>query len=207
METKYKKGTTTVGIVAKDAVILATDKRASLGHLAMHAVSKIEQITEDIAMTTAGSVADNQLLAKYLRAELKLYGLDSGRKPNVEVAANMLASILYGGKGFFPYAIYNLLAGTDKSGNFKLFSLFGDGSSISDTFTVSGSGMELALGVLEVGYKDGLSTDDAVQLAAKAINTAVKRDVYSGEGIKVAVIDKNGFRVVSDKSIATALKN
>jgi len=206
MEVRYKKGTTTLGIVTKDSVILAADKRASLGHLAMHAVMKIEQITDIIAMTTAGSVADNQLIAKYLRAEMKLYKLDTDVEPTIEIASSLLANILYGGKGFSPYAIFNLMAGTDKKGNFKLYSLFGDGSSISDKFTVSGSGMELALGVLEVGYKENLSTDEGVQLAVRAINTAMKRDIYSGEGINVVVINKDGFKRVSEKVVASFLK-
>lgn len=203
---EHKKGTTTIGLVTNDAVILAADKKASLGHLAMHKVVKVEKITDDIAMTTAGSVADAQMLVKYLQAEMQLYSLDTGSDPTIETAASLLSTILYGGKGYFPYMVQLLMGGKSKDGSMKVYSLFGDGSSISDTFTATGSGTELALAVIQTNYKKDISTEDGINLAAKAINTAIQRDIFSGEGIDIVVIDKKGFRRVSEKAVATALK-
>ena len=62
-----KKGTTTVAIACKDGIVLAADRRASLGHLAMHNTDKILQITEDIGISIAGQVSDAQILHKWLR--------------------------------------------------------------------------------------------------------------------------------------------
>ncbi len=205
MEMKHKKGTTTVGIVTSNGIVLAADKRASLGHLAMHKTKKINKISKFIGLTQAGSVADSQLLVKYLKAEMKLYELDTGSEPTIEVGSNLLSTILYGGKGFFPYMVGMIMGGKSGDGSLKLFSIFGDGSSISDTYTTVGSGMELALGVLQANYKEGLSAEEGINLAVSAVNTAIKRDVFSGEGIDVAVIDENGFRMLEEKAVATAL--
>lgn len=204
-EADYKKGTTTVGIVCKDAVVLAADRRASLGHLNMHEADKVFKVTDFIAITTAGVVSDNQVLLKYLKAEMELYKLDKAKEPSVDVAANLLASIAYGGRqSFFPYIIQILLGGKTESGAFKLYSVFMDGSAIIDRYTVTGSGSELALSILDEGYKKDMSTDEAVKLAVKALQSAIKRDIFSGNGIDVAIIDLKGFRKVSEKITAIA---
>jgi len=196
MEQKYKKGTTTVGIVTNSGVVLVADKRASLGHLAMHKVRKIEEISKFVGLTMAGSVGDAQLIIKYLKAEMKLYNLDTGKEPTVDITSNVLSSLLYGGKGYFPFMVGMIMGGKSNEG-FKLFSLMGDGSSISDTYTSVGSGMELAISVLENGYKEGLSLNEGIELATKSLNTAMKRDVYSGDGIDIAVIDDKGYRLIN----------
>jgi len=206
MEVKHKKGTTTLGIVCKDGVVLAADRRATLGHLSMHSLDKIFPITKNIAITTAGSVADAQLLVKYMVAEMKLFTLDSETEPSIDVAASMLSTILFNGKGYFPFYVALLLGGKDSSGGYKLYSLMGDGSSISDTYTVTGSGMELALGTLETGFKPGMTINDAVELATQAIRIAAKRDVNSGEGVDVVIIDQSGFKRLATKSVTLGKK-
>jgi proteasome beta subunit len=96
-EDYLKTGTTTIGIICKDAVILAADKRATAGHLiAMKDIDKIIEIMPNMALTTAGTVSDIQLLVKYLKAELKLKEVRTNRKPNVKEAANLLANFNYG---------------------------------------------------------------------------------------------------------------
>jgi len=202
-----KTGTTTLGIVCKEGVVLAGDKRASLGHLAYDRVEKILKITNNIALTTAGSVADAQVLSKFLKSRMELYNLNKGREPTVDVASNLLSNILFGGsKNFFPYMTMFILAGKADEG-WKMFSLDPSGSSITNTYIATGSGMELALGVLEENFKKGISLEAGKTLAIKAMTSALRRDVFTGEGIDIAVIDKDGFRKVDYKKFKDVLRD
>ena len=202
-----KTGTTTLGIVCKDGVVLAADKRASLGHLAYDRVDKILQITDDIALTTAGSVADAQVLAKFLKSRMELYKLNKDLNPTIDAATSLLSNILYGGsKNFFPYMTMFIIAGKAEDG-WKMFSLDPSGSALTNTFIATGSGMELAIGVLESGYKKGLTLEEGKKLAIKAITSAVRRDVYTGEGIDIAVIDKAGYRKVDYKKFKDIVRD
>jgi proteasome beta subunit len=206
-ESNHKKGTTTVGLVCKGAVVLAADKRASMGHLAMHAVPKVFKVTDFIALTTAGLVSDAHNLLKYLRAEMDLYKLDKSKDPSIDVAANLLGSILYGGRqSFFPYLVGILLAGKSDDGTFKLYSLEAAGSAIMDKYTVTGSGSELALAILDNDYKKDISAEDGVKLAIKAIKSAIKRDIFTGDGIDVVIIDSKGYRKIEENKIAALAK-
>ncbi len=209
MEEKLKTGTTTVGIVCKDCVILAADKRATAGNLIVYKqVKKVIPINERIAVTVAGSVSDIQLLIKYLKAELKLKELRTNRESTVKEAANLLAGIVYGGvRNFIPSITHFLIAGKDKEG-VHLYDIFPDGSiNEVEDFVSSGSGSVFALGVLEANYKQGLSEEEGITLAKKAINAALQRDTASGQGINITVIDKKeGVREVMEELINTKIE-
>lgn len=207
-EQAKKKGTTTVGIVYKGGVVLAADMRASAGHLAVHKKSKkIYKVVDSIAMTTSGAVSDSRILYEYLKAELELYLLNKKEKPTIEVASAILRNIIYSGaKGFFPYMVGLMLAGPSEEKRFKLYSIWADGSLVADDYMSIGSGMEIAYGVLESQYKENMNEDDAVIMATKAVNTALKRDIYSGDGIVVAVINAKGYKEIDQKKISQILK-
>ncbi len=202
MEEKiWKTGTTTVGLVAKDAVILAADKRATMGSMvASRNVEKIVKINDYMALTTAGSVGDVQALTRLLRAEMELYENLSHKKPSVKAASTLLANILFQQRmSFLPYYVQLIIAGYDTKP--RLFSLDAGGSSIEEKYTSTGSGSPFAYGFLEENYKEGLSKEEAVKLAAKAVSAATKRDVYSGEGIDVWIIDKNGIKKLKKEEV------
>ncbi len=197
-----KTGTTTVGIIAKDAVILAADKRATMGYMVANKhVEKIVKINDYIAMTTAGSVGDAQTLARYLRAELELYENTSNRKPTVKAAATLLANILFQGRIYY---VQLILAGYDSKP--RLFSLDAGGSVLEENYTSTGSGSPFAYGVLEDNFKENLSKEDAIKLAARAISAATKRDVFSGEGIDIWIIDKKGIKKLTKEEVSKVLK-
>lgn len=202
-----KKGTTTIAIVCETGVVLASDRRASLGHLAMHETDKILPITKDIGMSIAGQVSDAQVLHKWLASQMELYKLNRNVEPTVEAAASLLSNVLYGGaKGFFPHLVMLTLGGKATKG-YKIFSLDPSGSSLSDKYIAHGSGMELAYGVLEEGYVEGMSLEDAKKLILKAMISAVRRDVFSGDGIDIVVIDEKGYRKVDHKQFKDVLRN
>jgi proteasome beta subunit len=199
-----KTGTTTVGVVCKDGIILAAEKKATMGYLvATKEDVKIVEVMPHIAMTQAGMVGDVQALLRYLIAECKLYELRNGKRIPVKSAATLLSNILYGGRwSFFPYMVQLILAGFDEEGP-SLFILHPDGSKLEDKrFFSTGSGSPMAFGVLETLYKEGLSLDECKKVAVKAVKAAVERDIASGgRGIDVAVIDKDGFKLMKKAEV------
>jgi len=201
--TEIKTGTTTMGLVCKDGLVLAADKRATSGYLISYKkFDKILPITENIAVTVAGTVSDVQLLTKFLKAEIRLKDIRTGRESTVRETANLLANFVYNNIRKFsliPGISHFILAGKDTTG-FHLYDLSPDGSIVEvDDYMSSGSGSVMVFGVLETLYKKGLSVDEGVKLAAKGINAAVQRDIASGNGIDIVTITKDGIKKVFSK--------
>jgi proteasome beta subunit len=188
-------GTTTVGLKTKEAVILAADKRASQGYFVAHKkVKKIVKIDDHIALTTAGLVADAQVLASHLSIIARRHKLEYGTPISVKSLASFLALILNANK-YFPYEVQLLLGGYDDEPRLFAFTWFGD--FFEEEYTVTGSGSPVAAGVLEDGYSESLTTDEAIKLAVAAVRSAIKRDVFTGEAIDVAVISSEGIKMLS----------
>ena len=203
--TEMKTGTTTIGIVCKDGLVLAADKRATSGYLiSWKKFDKIIQITDNVAVTVAGTVSDVQLLVKYLKAELRLKDIRTGRETSVKEASSLLANFVYNNirkLSLIPGISHFILGGKDSTG-FHLYDLSPDGSIVEvDDYISSGSGSVMAFGVLETLYKKGLSVDEGVKLAAKGVNAAVQRDIASGNGIDIVSITKDGIKKVFSKEL------
>ncbi|MGV8162992.1 MAG: proteasome subunit beta [Candidatus Nanoarchaeia archaeon] len=197
MEDSYMKtGTTTVGLICKDSVVLAADKRSTAGNLiASKDVDKVIEITPTMALTTAGVVSDIQLLVKYLRAELKLKDVRTGRKTTVKEAANFLANMNYGNLRSNYGICHFLFAGVDETNGGQLYDVYPDGSLTPvKNFIASGSGSVFALGLLEDAWKKDMTPEQGAELAMRAVNVALQRDSASGEGVDVFIIDKKGIR-------------
>ena len=205
-----KTGTTTLAIKCKDGIVLAADKRATAGNfIANKRVDKIFEVAKNMALTTAGSVSDIQLLTKLIKAELRLKLIRTGRKPNVKEAANLLSGMVYQNVRQFttiPGISQFVFAGYDNSG-FYLYDIYPDGSlTEEDDFVSSGSGSVIAYGVLETQYKKDMSVDEGVKLALKSINAALQRDSASGNGIDVVVIDQKGVHKILTKELNTFIE-
>ncbi len=201
-----KTGTTTVGIVCKDGLVIAADKRATSGNLIVdNRADKIFEITGSMVVTTAGTVSDAQLLTKLIKAELKLKEIRTGRNPSVREAANLLGGFVYENirkLSMIPGISHFILGGYDTEEGFSVWDLFADGSVTKvDTFIGSGSGSVIAYGVLETLYKEKMSVDEGVKLAVKAINAALQRDSASGGGIDVVTVTKDGVKRVLKKEL------
>ncbi len=201
-EKAVQTGTTTVGLVCKDGIILASDRRATMGYLiASKDIDKVYQVDEHIAMTIAGGVGDAQTLIRWMQAELKLYKLRHEKKINVEAAATLLANILTQYK-FYPFYVQLLLGGVDEKP--RLFSIDMLGGVTEEKFTSTGSGSPVAYGVLEELYKDNATIEDNLKVAAKSVSAAMKRDAASGERVDVTIVTKEGFKRF-DKSFVNQL--
>ena len=209
-EKLVKTGTTTVGIVCSDGIVMAADKRSSAGYMvANKKQKKIVQIADNIAVTQAGLVSDAQLLSKIIKAEIKLKDIQTGRTTTVKEAANLLAGLLYQNirkMSMVPGIVGFLLGGFDSNGP-QLFELGVDGSTTSfEDFASDGSGSVFAMGVLETLYQKGISTDEGVKLAVKAINAALRRDMATGNGIDVITVTAEGVKHIMTKEVKTWLE-
>lgn len=204
-----KSGTTTVGLICRDSVILAAEKRSLLGSMvASEEEVKIVEIMPHIAMTHAGVCGDLQALTRYMRAEAKLFELKNKRKISVKAAATLLANILYGRRStFFPYLVQIIMGGFDDGP--KLFILHSDGSTIEEKkFFATGSGSPMAFGVLETLFREGISTEEGKRIALKAVKAATERDTASGgRGIDLAIIDKTGFKLLEKEEVERILQS
>ncbi len=202
-----KKGTTTVGLTYKGGVVLATDQRVTLGRMIMSRVDKVFPVTDNLAITTAGTVSDNQVLLKHMQAEMKLFELENKKSATLETLSSVLQNTVYSGyKRWSPFMIQAIIAGLSRDKNFKLMSFDPSGAAIEDPYTATGSGMMFALGILQENYKKDMTEKEAIELATRAIYTAIRRDSASGDGIVISVIDNKGYRKVDTKTVSMLLE-
>jgi proteasome beta subunit len=168
-------------------VVLATDTRATAGFFVAHRTAKkIHKISDYIAMTIAGRVADAQALVDMMRANVRHFEVTQGRRIQVRALATLLSTYMFYYR-FFPYQTQLLVGGVDDSG-LHLFNVDPLGGVTEEKVISTGSGSPVALGVLEAEYREDLSIDEAVELAYKAVAVAIRRDIGSGDSIDVAYI-------------------
>jgi proteasome beta subunit len=204
MEEQYKepmKGTTTVGLIFKDGVVLATDKRATMGYfIASKNAKKVYQIADRIGMTTAGGVGDAQQLVRVMTVECNLYNMRRGKSMTVGAASTLLSNILNNNR-YFPFYVQLLVGGMDETGP-HLFSVDAmGGATKEDDVVATGSGSPTAYGILEDRYKPGMNEEDAVSLGVRAVRAAMKRDVATGEGVSAVVITKDTYREIPEEEL------
>ena len=193
-----KTGTSTIGITFDGGVVVGADHRATMGHfIANKSVKKLFQISNSIALTTAGLVGHAQSLSRTLAAELKLYELKEGNAMTVKGAATLTANILVGR----PHYVQLLIVGVDSSGS-SVYSIDSAGGSIPDVYCATGSGSPYMYGVLEDQFREGMDEKSALKVAAKALLASAQRDAASGNGMDLAVITaENGFQQLSVEQV------
>jgi proteasome beta subunit len=189
----YTTGTTTLAIKCKDGVVIGADTRVTSGYFIAHKRGrKIFMIKPHIAVTIAGVVADAQAAIEELKFHLNYYENTYGRRLPAKSAANYLSLILYSNR-LYPLITEVIVAGKDSDG-YAIYKLDPLGSLIKDDYTVSGSGSMVAIGILESEYKPDLTVGDGVKLAAKALISAMKRDIASGDDFMIATITEDGYK-------------
>jgi proteasome beta subunit len=195
------KGTTTVGLVFAGGVILATEKRATMGYMiASKRAKKVYQVADRIGVTTAGGVGDAQQLARILTVECNLYQIRRSRPITVGAASTLLSNYLNQNR-YFPYYVQLLVGGVDEHGP-SVYSVDAMGGATKEEDIVStGSGSPMAYGVLEDRYHANMKEDEAIELAVRALKAAMKRDSASGEGIHVVVITKDRYQEIGEDAL------
>lgn len=201
-----KSGTSIVGIVCKDGVVMAADRRSTAGGIIMNKSSrKIRKVNEYLIAAYTGGVADIELTNKLLAAELRLKYLKTKSRPTVQESSNLLGMMTYRNirtPSMIPSIVGTLVAGLNEDGAAELYTVEPAGASSKvETFDANfSSGMPYMLGLLEKGYNSNLNVKQGVELARDAIKAAIERDTGSGNGIDVFTVTKDGItHVISEE--------
>jgi proteasome beta subunit len=187
------KGTTTIGLVCKNSVVLASDTRVTMGSYVAHKHGKkIYKIDDHLGMTISGGVADAQRTVDILKVNAQLYKLNIDRPMPVSSAARLIANLLFSSR-YAPLIAQVLIGGMDDTGP-HVFSLDPFGSLTEEKCVATGSGSPIAYGILEDRFKEDMSAKEVLPVIIKAVDSAMKRDAASGDSFNVAVIDGKGYR-------------
>lgn len=197
------KGTTTIAVVCKEGIVLATDTRVTMGYFIAHRHGKkVYKIDDHLAMTIAGVVADAQNVVEILKANASLFLLDKSRRMPVSAAARLAANILFESRGF-PLILQALIGGVDDSGA-HIFSIDPFGSVTEENCVSTGSGSPVAYGVLEDGYRKNMNVKDGISLVVRAVTAAMKRNAGTGDSFDVVTLTtKEGYRELTGEEKKT----
>jgi len=196
VQEKILHGTTTVGIKASDGVVLCADMRASAGYfIANNNTMKIQKIYDHAGLTLAGGVADAQNLTDILRYHANVHAVQKNENITIKSLARLCSLVFHQNRGY-PFIADILLGGYDRDGP-ALFNVDMFGSVEEKSYVTTGSGSPVAYGLLEDEYRGDLKIEDAKVVALRAVKAAIVRNIGTGDGINLATIDKNGFRLLS----------
>ncbi len=198
IEQMIKSGTTTVGIVVKNGVVIGTESQATAGYsVASKQAQKLFEINQFVAATISGSVADCQYVINQLRALSRLREVERERVPEPKYIASLTRNILFSGRSFFQ--VMQIIGGYSlKENSGKLYGIDLLGTLYEeDNFISFGSGSNFVLGLLEADWKPKMTKLNGVNLVKTAISTAKERDAGSGFEIQLCTIDKTGFKYIS----------
>lgn len=185
-------GATTLGIVFADGVLLSSEKRVTYGYFVTSKVGKkVFKITDHIGAACAGLVSDMQILVREIEAYANLYSLDTGRRISVRSSAKVMSNLLFG-RRYSPLITQTIVGGVDEEGA-SIYVLDVLGSVLPDKYAAVGTGAEIAIGVLEENYKEGMSLEEAKEMAIRAMKSAISRDAMSGNGLDILIITKEGL--------------
>ncbi|MBT6689899.1 proteasome subunit beta [archaeon] len=205
-------GTSLVGIVCKDGVVMASDKKVTMGGqlVADKNFQKTHKINDYLIMSMAGTVSDAQVNHKLIGAQLKIKELKDRKRPTVKESVNFIATMKFQTirrPSMIPSIVGNLVAGVDTSGKTSLYNIGPDGAIVQVTdYDASGSGMQYIWGLLERQYKENLTIEQGVELAIEGIKSSSQRDTASGCGIDVFTITKDGIKHVAKQKVETVYK-
>jgi len=208
-----KTGTTILGIICKDGVVMAGDRQVTGGNIVMAKdYQKLFQVNDYLVASFTGGVSDAQLLKKVVAAELRLKELKSKIRPSTKEAANLFAILTYRNirqPAMIPSIVGTLIGGFDENGETKLFSIDPAGGTyeVKDYDANFGSGMPYVLGLLERHYKKDMTVKEGVALAVEAIKSSTQRDTGSGFGIDVFSITKDGIKQAVKQEIESVYKD
>jgi len=207
-----KTGTSILGIVCKDGIVMAADRRVTAGNLIVGKnFKKVMKINDYLVISWTGSVSDAQRISKLVPAELRLKELRTKQRPSVVEAANLVANIAYNGirqPSMMPFIAGTLVAGFNEDGSTELYSIEPAGSvmKIEDYDANFSSGMPFILGLLERQYKKGMTIEQTIELAIEALKSSTQRDNASGNGMDIFTITKDGIKKAFEKELVSELK-
>jgi len=184
-------GATAVGIAFKDGVVLAAEKRFAYGNfIVSRSGRKVFRITDGVGAAFAGMIGDMQILVRYVQSMVKLKEVDELRAVTPRSVAKLMGVIMYEQR-MTPMLTQVILGGLGEAP--EIYVLDPLGSVIPDKYASVGTGAETAISIVEAGYRDDMGAEEAVDLATRAIKSAILRDTASGDGIDILIIRSTGF--------------
>ena len=197
IQDKVLHGTTTVGIRTGEGVVLCADMRASAGYfIANNNTMKIQRIDAHAGLTLAGGVADAQNIVDVLRYHANMHRLRRGSSIPIRSLARLTSLLFHQNRGY-PFIADILVGGYDSGPALYNIDMFG--SVESKQFVTTGSGSPVAYGVLEDECHNEMTMADAKRVALTAVKAAIVRNIGTGDGINIAVMDREGFRLLDDE--------
>ncbi|KAL4152287.1 Proteasome subunit beta type-7 [Phytophthora ramorum] len=194
-----KTGTTIVGVVYKDGVVLGADTRSTGGSIVMDKnCEKIHYIAPNIYCCGAGTAADTENTTALISSQLELHRLNTDTQSRVVTAMTLLKRMLFQYQGHVSAAL--VLGGVDVTGP-HLYSVYPHGSTDKLPFVTMGSGSLAAMSVFEFGYKDDMTEDEAKKLVQEAILAGIFNDLGSGSNVDLTTIKKVNGKVEVVKEI------
>ena len=192
-------GTTTVGVVCSDGIVFSTDTRVMMprSYIAHKKGRKVYKIDDHLGMTISGVVADAQNVVDILRYYAGIYKLEKKAPMPVRAAARLASNVFFSSR-LFPYIADVLIGGHDETGA-SIFNVNLFGSLTKENYVSTGSGSPIAYGILESEYRDGITLEKGIAIAIKAVTSAMKRDAMSGDSFDVVIIDKGGYKELSEE--------
>ncbi|KAI5121531.1 hypothetical protein M0805_002591 [Coniferiporia weirii] len=182
-------GTTIVGCIFKDGIVLGADTRATEGEIvADKNCEKIHYITENIRCCGAGTAADTEFTTALISSNMELHALSSGRTPRVVTAMTMLKQMLFRHHGHIGAAL--VLGGVDSTGP-QLFTIAPHGSTDKLPYVTMGSGSLAAMAVFESAWRPNMERREALELVVDAVSAGIFNDLGSGSNVDACVITKD----------------
>jgi len=189
-----KTGTTIVGVVYKDGIVLGADTRATEGPIvADKNCEKIHYIAKNIYCCGAGTAADTEMTTALISSKLELHKLNTGREPRVITAKTMLQQMLFKYQGHISAAL--ILGGIDITGP-SLYTIYPHGSTDKLPYVTMGSGSLAAMSVFEAGYKNGMNRQEAIDLVHAAISAGIFNDLGSGGNVDLVVLTRGNTEIL-----------
>ncbi len=207
-----KSGTTILGIVCKDGVVMASDRQSTAGNIVMKKnKEKTVRVGNYFLYSGCGLAAAIQRVGKILEAELRLKELRSKSRSNVREAASLLGSLIYNNVKQFSTlqeVVGALLGGVNEDGTVELYTIDPAGhiDPVEDYDANFGSGMSFVLGLLERQYRKDLTMKEGVELAKESLLSSTQRDTGSGYGVDIFTITKDGVKKAVEQELKTELK-
>lgn len=185
----WKTGTTIVGVVYKDGVVLGADTRATGGaEVVDKNCEKIHYLAPNIWCCGAGTAADTEKTTELMASNLELLRLSTGTQSRVVTALTMLKRMLYQYQGNVSAAL--VLGGVDVHGP-HLYSIHPHGSTQRLPYTTMGSGSLAAMAVFEARYQEDMDEQAAILIVRDAIRAGIFNDLGSGSNVDITVIRKD----------------
>jgi len=197
-----RRGATAMGVVCADGVILVAHKNITSNLLVFESMKKIFKIDNHIAATASGLVADARRLVDMARLEAQKHRLTYNEPMTVEAVARQLCDTMqlytqYGGTR--PFGVSLLIAGVDSEP--KLYEAEPSGALTGYKADAIGSGKKEVDEFFEKEYKDGLSVDDGINLAVRALKKTTDSKLKA-ENVDVAVMLKGKrLKILSDEEV------